>query len=410
MKALAVILIALTVAVLAGHYVAEDPGFIVIGYGGKVIRTTFAFFALVLVLGIVVLIATLNFLRNLRELRERYQQWVIERRRQRAHSSLTDGLLAMAAGDFAQAERQFTRGLDDDSQPEVHYLAAAEAAQALKAPGRRDNYLSLAQELNPAIRTPLDIKRAEWLLGNGQLTEARPLIERLKAAEVGNPQVLKLQMDLYQQSHDHEALLALIPDIRRDHVLSHDDAIALERRSAVAILAGERTDVEALTRRWRGFSKHLRASPEVLGAYVRGLCRFGADDEAEKLTRKQLEKAWDSSLAALYGEIECDPPARQLRKLEAWSMTRGDDPGLRLARARQSIRAGHWAQALSQLEDLMRAQPSPLLHQLLAAIAEGLDDPGAALAHRRAGLELATGERIGALLPSPDASAAQQTP
>ena len=44
MKILVVALVALVAAVVAGHYVAADPGFIVIGYGGKVIRTSFAVF------------------------------------------------------------------------------------------------------------------------------------------------------------------------------------------------------------------------------------------------------------------------------------------------------------------------------------------------------------------------------
>ena len=83
-------------------------------------------------------------------------------------------------------------------------------------------------------------------------------------------------------------------------------------------------------------------------------------------------------------------------------MTRGDDPGLRLARARQAIRAELWGQAREQLEGLLTVTPSPLLHQLLAEIADGTNDPDAALAHRRRGLELATGARSLPLLSAPE--------
>lgn len=394
MKALLIALIALVVAVVAGHYVAADAGFIVIGYGGKVIRTTFAFFLLVMLLGFIAVMMLLSIMRNLAGLRGRLSQWSSDRRQRRAQTSLTQGLVAMAGGEFAAAERLFKRGLDDGEQPEVYYLAAAEAAQAQGASARRDNYLQLAREIKPEISTELDIKRAQWCIEDGQVDDAAPIIERLQNATVGNTQVLKLRYLLHSERGDQETLLAMVPDLRRDHVLTHDQSIALERRSASALLNASAESPEQLSERWRSLNKNLRAAPEVITAYVRALCRQGADDQAESLLRKHIERVWDSSLAALYGEINCQPPAKQLRKLEAWSMTRAEDPGLRLARARQAIRAGHWSQAREQIEALMVIAPSPLLHQLLAEIAEGMADQPAAIAARRAGLELATGERF----------------
>ena len=47
-RILLVALLALVAAVAAGHFIAVDPGFIVIGIGGKVVRSTFAFFVIVL--------------------------------------------------------------------------------------------------------------------------------------------------------------------------------------------------------------------------------------------------------------------------------------------------------------------------------------------------------------------------
>lgn len=405
MKLLLVVLLALVVAVIAGHYVAADPGFIVIGYGGKVVRTTFAFFLLVLAAIFIGLMALIGLARNLRQLRGRLQQWSEDRRQRRAQDALNSGLVAMAGGSYADAERLFTRGLNSADEPQVYYLAAAEAAQAQGAAGRRDNYLRLAHDARPEIRNELDIRRAGWLLDEGRDDDARQLVERLAGATVGHPQVLKLRYELLRRDQDHEALLALVPDLRRDHVLSHDAANQLERDSAAALLTACADDAEALDARWRGLGRHLRATPAVITAYVRALCRQGRHDDAETLVRKQVERQWHSALAALYGEIECEPPARQLRKLEAWSMTRGDDPGLRLARARQAIRAGHWGQAREQIEALMADKPSPLLHQLLAEIAEGSNDPATAIAERRAGLALATGEPSHVRLAAPAADA-----
>jgi HemY protein len=407
MKILLVALVALVAAVVAGHYVAEDPGFVVIGYGGKVVRTTFAFF---LVLGLVGFLAAhglINLLARLGRMRTRWRHWTDDHRRRRAHSSLADGLLAMAAGDFARAEKLFRGGVEDDSQPEAHFLAAAAAAQAAGAPARRDNYLALAASARPDARNAFHLQRAGWLLDNGQVSEARPLIERLAAAEPHNPEVLRLRMELARTTFDHEALMALVPALRRDRVINHDAINALERETAVALLSRADLGREALDARWNALAKNLRAHAEVLSAYVRGLCRHHADDRAEELVRKRIERQWDTALAALYGEIACEPPAKQLRKLEAWSVTRPDDPGLRLARVRQAIRAGLWGQAREQLDHLLLRAPSPLLLELKAEVAEGMGDEANAARHRKAGLDLALG-RVAAhvALPAPPAAGA----
>ena len=195
--------------------------------------------------------------------------------------------------------------------------------------------------------------------------------------------------------------MSLLPDLRRDHILSPDEANHLEWVTAAALLDTAAADVDALRKRWQGLAKNLRAAPEVLGAYVLALCRLGAHDEAEGLVRKRLERHWDSQLVALYGEIRCEPPARQMRKLDAWAITRADDPELRLARARLAIRAGLWGQARAYVEQLMTQTPSPLVLELRAEVAEATGDDAAAAAHRRAGLALAIGSDPRAALPPP---------
>ncbi len=393
MRLLVVTLFALGLAVLAGSLVAEDPGFIVIGYGGKVIRTTFAFFMLVLVVAIIGLYMAVRLLVNVLELRRRWRRWSDEYRRRRAHRSLATGMLALAKGDFARAERLFTKGAEGDAQPEVHYLAAAQAAQARNAPARRDNYLQLAHDVQPDAAAALDIKRSEWLIENGQLAGAGALIDDLEQAQAGNLQVLRLRMSLLQHLGDMHALLALIPALRRDRVIPFDDANAMERDCAIAVLNEQYASQESLVDVWNGLSKPIRFLAPVIGRYVQGLCTFAAYDEAEALLRKRLESAWDSSLAALYGEVECEPPTRQLRKADGWAVTREDDAGLRLTRARLAIRAGLWGHAKDHLEDLIAAQPSPLLYHLQAEVAEGVGDADAAAALRKKGLDLATGEK-----------------
>ena len=112
-RLLLVALLALVAAVVVGHFIAVDPGFIVIGIGGKVLRTTFAFFVIVVLGTVLALYITLRLLAHLLALRGRFGRWSGDYRRRRAYRSLADGLLARAAGDYARAERLFSLGADD---------------------------------------------------------------------------------------------------------------------------------------------------------------------------------------------------------------------------------------------------------------------------------------------------------
>ena len=390
-RILLVALLALVMAVVVGHFIAVDPGFIVIGIGGKVLRTTFAFFVIVMLAAVLALYIGMRLLAHLLALRRRFGRWSGDYRRRRAYRSLADGLLARAAGDHARAERLFSLGAADNAQPEVHYLAAAEAAQAMHANGRRDNYLRLARDLKPEAAPALELQRAAWLLDQDQVDEAAALIEELTHSQVSSPSLLRLRLRLLERRHDMTGMLQLMPALRRDRVMSYDEANVLERDCAVAVLRGDETRPAALTAVWESLSKPLRVTPQVLAAYVQALCRVSRDDEAERLLSRQLDRVWNSDLAALYGEIECQPAARQLRRVEQWAAKRDADAGLRLARARLAIRSQLWGPARSQLEKLIAEHPLPLFYRLLAEVADGGGDADAAQRYRKRGLELATG-------------------
>lgn len=390
-RILVVALAALVVAAAVGHVIAADPGFIVIGIGGKVLRTSFAFFVVMLLMVVVLLYIGLRLLAHLLALRGRFSRWSGERRRRRAYRSLADGLLARAAGEYGRAERLFSLGADDNAQPEVHYLAAAEAAQAMHASGRRDNYLRLARDLKPDAVPALELQRAAWLLDQDHIDEAAALIDALTTSQVSSPALLRLRLRLLERRQDMAGLLQLLPALRRDRVITHDQANGLERDCAVAVLRSEQLPAADLAAVWEALSKPLRVAPPVVAAYVQALRAVERNDEAERVLARQLDRVWNSDLAALYGEIECQPAARQLRKVEQWAAKHDADPGLRLARARLAIRSQLWGPARTQLERLIAAHPLPLFYRLLAEVADGAGDGDAAQRYRKRGLELATG-------------------
>lgn len=392
MRLLGIALFAVFLAVMVGHFISEDPGFVVIGYGGKVVRMTFALFVLLVILLVALSYSVLRLSTGIFNLKRRWGQWLGERALQRAHWSLASGILESARGDFSDAEKSFFRGAKEGVQPEAHYLAAANVAQEMNAPARRDNYLQLAHNAEPRIGVTLDIKRAEWLLENDELDSAEVLISSLGKIETAAPRILQLHVELLKRLGDMQPLFELIPDLRRNRVIPFGDIQLLEERCAIAIMGDRCGSINDLRGVWDKLSRPTRQLTPVLVQYVRRLCDFDAFDEAEVLARNRLDNIWDSRVAEIYGDIKCDPPTRQLSQADKWSASHEGDPSLLLTRARLAVRAGLWAQGAGHLRRLLNDGPTPLLYQLQAEVAEARGESATAAHLRKHGLTLAIGD------------------
>jgi HemY protein len=387
LKLLAALLAALIVAVGAGHLIATHPGIVAISFEGRVVRLSLALFCVLTLGGTLLTLFLLRALYRVLTVRSRYRRWRTERARRRAQLALNDGLLALAAGDYASAERTLQRGAQTSSTP-VHYLAAAQAAHALNAPARRDAYLALADDGSAEL--PVGLRRVEMLLDEGEFGAAEsallPLLERHGKAA----QLLRLRHRLLASQARWDELVALLPALRRHKVfadarLSEMEAELAARRLTLPMLT--LADVQQI---WRALSKSAREQAAVQLPYARALLRLEAGDEAETLLRKALGHHWDPRLVALYGELEGASPAVLLGRAEAWLTMHPDDMQLLLTLGRLGYRAELWGKARAYLEAAIARQPSTIAHRLLADVYDRLDEPALAHRQRALGLEFAT--------------------
>ena len=95
-KYLVILIVSLSLAVVLGDFISDDAGFVVIGYAGKVFRTSFAFFVVLLVVAIIALYFTWRFLYQVLTLKTRWIGWSGEYRRKRSQRTLSNGLIALA--------------------------------------------------------------------------------------------------------------------------------------------------------------------------------------------------------------------------------------------------------------------------------------------------------------------------
>jgi len=389
-KYLLIVILALSAAVVLGHFVSADAGFVVIGYAGKVFRTSFAFFVVLLVTGIVVADIAWRFLYQVLTMRTRMVGWSGNYRRKRSQRTLGNGLLALAEGDFNRAERLLSRGGDDETAAAIRYLGAAEAAQAQNAAERRDTYLNLAHDAMPSAEIAIGIKRAEMQVSNKQHEQARASLAYLADRHPDNKQVLSLQQQVCSQTDDFVTLLGLLPALRRHSVYPQERLEELESRTATALLSQAFTTVDELHELWHRLPKSTRNRSSCIALYAKQLTALGHHEDAEGLLRKNIGRDWHPDLIRQYGEVRVPKALQQMQRAEVWLVTRTEDTDLLLTVAKLSINAEQWDKARTALDRLIALAPSPMAYRLLAEIFEQADDTEAVNQCQREGLRLAT--------------------
>ena len=389
MKFLLITILSLVVAVALGHFISDDAGFVVIGYGGKEFRTRFVFFVVLLIVGWLLLHLAWRALYRVITLKTRWVGWTGEYRAKRSKRALSNGLVALAEGNFVRAEQLLSRGADDDLAPAVHYLGAAEAAQAQNAVDRRDNYLSLAREALPSAEVAIGIKRAEMQLANQQIEQSRATLDYLADRYPDNKQVLALQQQVYVEAGDIRALLSLLPALRRHRVFDTQRLQEFEQETALAMLATSFSSLDEVNDIWGLLGKSARSLPQPLALYSQQLISFGHHEEAEKLLRKSINRHWHPNTVAEYGNVRIPNAALQLDRAEGWLRSRSDDTDLLLTLAKLAVAAEHWDAAQKYLEQSVSLAPSPIAYQLLVQVHEHAQDDETARKYQKEGLRLA---------------------
>lgn len=389
MRLLGAFLLALALAVGVGQWLSHDPGLVTITYGGRLVRMSVGVAAALAIAGSLAAFFVVRTVWQMVTLRGRWRRWRATRERRRNHARLSDGLLALAAGEHARAEQLLSRARGDDATA-AHYLAAAQAAHAQAAPTRRDGYLALAREFAPRQALPIALQQIEMQLATGELQAADDALTALERTHRDHRQVLALRHRQLAASGAWDDVAALLPRLKRNAGYSDERLTELEAECAARILARPYPTHDALSAAWQALPKPIRAEPAVLAAYVRRLLAYADQGTAEGVLRKALNARWDPRLVALYGELQ--PPTAQLalKHAEQWRAAHAGDPALLLALGRLCLAAGLWGKAREYLEAALAAAPDVLTHRLLADALERLQEPAAAARHRQLGLELAT--------------------
>jgi len=365
-RLLLIIIIALLVGTGLSLGLAYDLGYIRVSLGNYMIETNFWVGLGLIIVLVAVSVFLISSLKRLRHSTGMMAGWVTRGKERRARRRTTQGLLALAEGNWNRARKLLANSAANADTPLINYLSAAHAAFETNDHAGADELLRKAFESTPGSSMAVGLTQAQLQLASNQLEQALATLLRLRKESPHHPFVLKLLKNTYLRLEDWRELARLIPELRKRNVLTEAELSDLERQAWHNLLEKAAKDcehqkqddpqasLERLTRVWDELPKSLRRDEHTIRDYARLLTHLGDEAQAESLIRKILQNNWSDELVNLYGRIEGNQPEEQLLLAEQWLKDRPNNPALLLALGRLSLRNELWGKAREYFETSLK--------------------------------------------------------
>ena len=361
------------VVIALAVWLADRPGTVLIEWQGYRIDTSVGILALCAFL-FAVLVAALYA--TWKWLRRRPREWSWRRKLSRQETglqALSDGLVAIAAGDADNARKQTRKAGSMLDHAPITLLLEAQTAQIagddaaarlifekmLKTP--ETEFLGLRGLIADALRENDDARA---------LAYAR----RAYALKPRTPWVLDTMISLHSRAGDWREAQRLVEESQKGKRAkgsagNHQQAVLLTERARTARASGQLADAFAQARKANDLDAELVPAAELLARLV-------AEDGRARRARKVLERAWarkrhpDLMDAYLEIGVESDAPLDRYKAVEAMVKTTRTHPESRLALAEAALNAKLWGEARAQLQALETERPTLRVFQLRARLAE----------------------------------------
>ena len=390
MKWLLIIALALALGGLFIWLADFEPGFVLVQYGQWTVETSLIVFTAAWLILLVIVYLFLRSLVAIKNTPARLSQWQENQRHKRATKALTNGLITLEEGRWAEAERLLVRHAGNSETPLLHYLAAARAAQKQQAPDRRDSYLKLAHETTPGADIAVGVVQAELQLSAGQKEQALATLQHLREVAPKHPYVLQLLQQLYQDTDQWQEVQSVLPDLRKRHVLDANSAKALSAEATVGQLQNAliRQEWQRMEQIWLQSPGKIRQSESVLKTYINGLLMQGEQQRAMVLIEEYLRKNWSDALIYQYGKIMQGGLLKRLATAEKWLKQHEENPWLLLTLGRLAQANKLWAKAEAYLRSSIEHGPRGETYQALAEVLMAQDKRDAAANIYKQGLDV----------------------
>lgn len=325
------------VGALVAQLLVQDPGHVLVRYGGYDYTMTVVDALLMGVAGIALLWVLWKGLSLPLSALRRH-------RKKHARARLVEGLEALHHGHWARAEK----ALSQAAQPQrvgrnevasIAHLAAARAADA------RGDDAAVTRHLDAlAAERPLDaaIARAQRQLAAGAFESALDTLDA--APQPLPPHGLALRAQALAALGRSGEAYGLLGALRQQQALPAAELARLESRWAEAGLR-EAADANVLADRWEALPKPLRSDPAAVAAYAERAAALRWDEAATRSVEQALDANWSDALASLYGRLPVGRLEARQSNAERWLQQHPASPALLLTLARLLRAQRRWPQA-----------------------------------------------------------------
>ena len=289
-------------------------------------------------------------------------------RRKKALNQATKGMIYYVNGRWRLAQRLLFQAANAGQAPLITYLAAARAAHQNNDYESCADYLREADRAAPGAELAIGITRAELLLERGQLEQALATLKRLHKKAPSHLHVMKLLKQNYLLLKDWNALVKLLPDLRKKKVISGKEYEKLHQRIYSALFeqafqsGNHKSEVQArlqpVQNIWKSLSHQHKKDEYLICEYASVLVRLEAEKEAEYFIRQQLPQHYSKRLMNLYGSLTYCELKQQLSKAESLLTQYPNDEVLLLNLGKICIRNNLTGKALEYLEKSLGIAPS----------------------------------------------------
>ncbi len=365
-----VFFIKLAVLVTAAVWLADHPGQVSFTWQGYEVSTSVAVLVVAAAVFVAVLLTLHTVWLTLVSVPRPLTLAHLSRRQRKGYLALTQGLVAVAAGDATGARRFAVRAEKFLNEPSLTLLLQAQAAQLngdelaaeryfnamLEKPG--SSFLGLRGLLTQAMK-------------KGDQSQALQLARRARLLQPKAGWVLNALIELEARNDNWEAALTALGTAIRQGAVTPERG----RKLRATLLIGQSQQAEANGAQNESLRLARRAH-EVSPSYAPAAIRYAlllVESRQFRLAQKIVERSWKSrphpELARLYAQAGGSiTPTQQVKRFERLKSFNPEDPESRVALAEKAITAQLWGIARDQLVPLVAATPSAAVCRLMAEL------------------------------------------
>lgn len=363
-------LLKVAVVIAAAIWLADRPGTVSVHWLGYAIEAPFWVALLVTLAALGIAALGYRLIRGLIRTPQRIRRHSRARRRERGYRALTQGMVAIAAGDAPTARKMARKADGLLNEPPLTMLLSAQAAQLQGDERAAKQYFEAMLERPETAFLGMRGLLTQ-AIKSGDRVEALNLARKARGLQPNTPWLLGTLYDLEAQSGDWAAAEGTLQQAIQAGAIPTDEG----RRHRAVLLLERSFEAE---RRGRADSalSHAQAAHDMMPGFVPAavrLARLQIAADRPKPAAKVVERAWRQSphpeLAEIYRSLvsSYDPLAR-VRLFQKLVRQAPDSAESHLAVARAAIEAQLWGEARQHLNRAMEIGPTRRAFRLMAEL------------------------------------------